>query len=115
MKKEQGCDYCLCREENAIKEYCNNPDSVFYLKTLRPNQKACKDAELKEKEEPSVMDRMRHNVKAYNKKITRRFLRKQKPIQLLHLVHEMDRREFALELHKEKLVTLEEVQQYLKK
>ena len=112
--KDLHCDRCEHRAESAIKEFCNNPDSPNYKKTPIPYQKACSSTKQKEEIEHTVIEQMRHNIKAYNKNMTTRYLRKQTPLQLLHLVHEMDRREFAIELCKHNLATTEEVQMYLR-
>lgn len=115
MHQEPKHTRCLYCAETAIKEFCNNPDSPNYLKTPIQNQKACAYAKLKEQEEISVIIRMHHNIKAYNKTVTKKFLRKQTPLQLLHLVHEIDRREFAIELCKEGFCLTDEIKHYLVK
>lgn len=109
------CDRCIFREDTAIKTYCNNPDSIHYKKVPYPNQKACARASLKEKEkEVSVIARMRHNVMAYNKNIDKHELRKKTPLELLQLVHQLDRRDFAIALCKAHIVKTEDVAYYLK-
>ena len=113
--QELLCTNCIHHTETAIKEFCNNPKSPNYKKPYRPNQKACKHTKQKETTESSVITRMHHNIKAYNKNIPKRYLRKLTPLQLLHLVHEMDRREFSIELCKAHLVLTEEVAVYLRK
>ena len=111
--QELLCTNCIHHTETAIKEFCNNPKSPNYKKPYRPNQKACKHTKQKETTESSVITRMHHNIKAYNKNIPKRYLRKLTPLQLLHLVHEMDRREFSIELCKCGICVTEEVKMYL--
>jgi hypothetical protein len=108
------CTSCVHRAESLIKEFCNNPLSTNYLKTPRFNQPACNKARLRLRRTETVIEQMHHNIKAYNKNITKRFLRKQTPLQLLHLVHEEDRREFAIALCKAHLCQTDAVKEYLK-
>ena len=115
MKQIPGCDRCKHRAESLIKEFCNNPKSVFYKRSPIPNQKACVNANLKkEKEALSVRGRMKRNIMAYNKNITRAYLKGKTPLELLHLVHELDRREFSIQLSKAKLITTEEARAFLR-
>ena len=108
-----GCDRCKCNTPHLCVDKCENEKSPFYLKTLQPNQKACKNAVFKPERTPSVIELMRHNIKAYNKYMTNSYLKKLKPLQLLHLVNEIDRREFAICLSREGIVKTEEIKEYL--
>ena len=108
-----GCDRCKYSTPHLCVDKCENEKSPFYSKTLLPNQKACANARFKSERTPSVIELMRHNAKAYNKHITNRFLKKLTPLQLLHLVHELDRREFAIALTKQGICLTSEVAEYL--
>jgi hypothetical protein len=108
-----GCDRCKYSMPHLCVDKCENEKSPFYSKTLLPNQKACANARFKSERTPSVIELMRHNAKAYNKHITNRFLKRLTPLQLLHLVHELDRREFAIALTKQGICLTSEVAEYL--
>lgn len=108
------CDNCEFRAESRIKDYCDNPDSPNYKKSPMINQKACYATEQKEKTQPSVIELMKHNIHAYNKHMTRKYLRKKTPLELLQLVHETERREFAIALCKAGLCETHDVEHYLK-
>ncbi len=109
------CDNCIFRQENAIKYYCNNPESPNYKRSPMPNQRACIETNQKLRREDSLIARMKHNIRAYNKHMTKQFLRKKTPIELLNMVHDLDRREFAIELAKEHLVKTADIKSYLSK
>lgn len=115
MKQIPGCDRCAYYKDLSYTTKCNNPKSSNYQQVPSPNQKACVSAEIKEIKEPSVVTRMRHNVKAYNNRLSLAFIRKMTPLELLHHVHFSDRREFAIELTKNHIVSTEDVVEYLLK
>lgn len=114
MKQTYLCNNCEHRAESRIKDYCNNPESPNYLKAPIPNQTACGYTEQKDQDSPSVVELMKHNICAYNKYITCRDLRKKTPLELLQLVHESERRGFAITLTKLGICLTSDVQIYLK-
>jgi len=60
-----------------------------------------------------TMEWMKHSALGYNKRLNSQFLDTRTPIQLLKLVHPLDRKDFAIALKKEGLVTDDEIYQYL--
>jgi hypothetical protein len=60
-----------------------------------------------------TMEWMKHSALGYNKKLDSKFLDDRTPTQLLKLVHPLDRKDFAMALKREGLVTDDEIYQYL--
>ena len=63
--------------------------------------------------QPSTVELMKHNIRAYNKCCTEEYLDKLSPLELLLLTAPLDRRDFAVALYKEHLVRREDVLQFI--
>lgn len=63
---------------------------------------------------PTTIELMKHNIKAYNKRYTQQELDSMTPLQLLHSVHPNDRGVFALALKNEGILTLVQIEEYLR-
>ena len=62
---------------------------------------------------PTTIELMKHNIRAYNKHGYYGDIDKLTPLQLLHHVHPSDRKDFALALKKDGLVTEVQIEEYL--